>query len=158
MEATDNAGRSFPFSETLLALTIVGLVTPAALGSEAGQDVGETTFNKDIAPILQRSCQQCHKPDSVAPMSLITYEQVRPWAKTIKRRTHMGPVAGVMPPWYIETDIGIQHYQYDPSLSEEELAKIARWVDTVPCAATRRTSPRRYPWTARPTGRSESRT
>ncbi len=89
---------------------------------------GEVTFTKDIAPILQRSCQNCHQPDSVAPMSLITYKDVRPWARSIKRRTSMGPRAGVMPPWYIEKDVGIQHYQFDPSLSNEEIATIAKWV------------------------------
>jgi len=89
---------------------------------------GDVTFTKDIAPILQRSCQNCHQPDSVAPMSLITYEDVRPWARSIKRRTGMGPRAGVMPPWYIEKDVGIQHYQFDPSLNDEEIAAIAEWV------------------------------
>ena len=91
---------------------------------------GKVTFTKDIAPILQRSCQNCHQPDSVAPMSLITYKDVRPWARSIKRRTGMGPRAGVMPPWYIEKDVGIQHYQFDPSLSDEEIAKIAKWADS----------------------------
>ena len=90
-------------------LITFGLVEVAAL--EAAPD--EVTFTKDIAPILQRSCQNCHQPDSVAPMSLITYKDVRPWARSIKRRTGMGPRAGVMPPWYIEKDVGIQHYQFD---------------------------------------------
>ena len=79
-------------------------------------------------------------------MSLITYKDVRTWARSIKRRTGMGARAGVMPPWYIEKDVGIQHYQFDPSLSDEEIAKIAKWaeVETPPtcrrpgrCAAAR---------------------
>ena len=90
---------------------------------------GDVTFTRDIAPILQRSCQQCHQPDSVAPMSLITYEEVRPWARAMKMRTGMGPVAGVMPPWYVERNIGIQEYQLDPSLSDEEIAMMASWAD-----------------------------
>ena len=90
---------------------------------------GEVTFCKDIAPILQKSCQHCHQPESVAPMSLISYEETRPWARAIKNRTGMGPVAGVMPPWYMEKDIGIQEYQLDPSLSDLEVAKVAKWVD-----------------------------
>jgi hypothetical protein len=116
----------------LTAITSAGfsLVASGAFGAAADVAGSEVTFSKDIAPIMQRSCQHCHQPDSVAPMSLITYEQVRPWAKAIHKRTHMGPVAGVMPPWYIEKDIGIQSYQYDPSLTPEELDKIARWVDT----------------------------
>ena len=107
----------------LVALAMV--VTPEPLYAAAD----EVTFTKDIAPILQRSCQNCHQPDSVAPMSLISYKDVRPWTRSIKRRTAMGPRAGVMPPWYIENDVGIQHYQFDPSLSDEEIAAIATWVD-----------------------------
>lgn len=89
----------------------------------------EVTFSKDIAPILQRSCQNCHRPDGVAPMSLVSYEDVRPWARSIKMRTGLGPKAGVMPPWYVEKNIGIQHFQNDPSLSDAEIAAIAKWAD-----------------------------
>src|SRR5438128_9277204 len=96
----------------------------------AAQMDSKVTFPKDIAPILQRSCQGCHRPDGVAPMSLVTYADVRPWARAIKQRTGIGPHAGVMPPWYIEKDIGIQHYKDDPSLSDLEIAKIAKWVDS----------------------------
>jgi hypothetical protein len=88
------------------------------------------TFTKDIAPILQRSCQKCHRPDGVAPMPLVTYDEVRPWARSIKLRTGLGPRAGVMPPWYIEKNVGIQQYKNDPSLSEAEIAAIARWADS----------------------------
>ena len=87
------------------------------------------TFSKDIAPILQRSCQKCHRPDSLAPMSLITYDEVRPWARSIKNRTALRDKPGVMPPWYIEKDIGIQAFKDDWSLSDDEIAKIARWAD-----------------------------
>jgi hypothetical protein len=106
------------------------IAIPWMLGVKAAEPVGEVTFSKDIAPILQRSCQNCHRPNSVAPMSLITYEEVRPWARAIKQRTSIGPHAGVMPPWYIEKDIGIQKFKDDPSLSDEEIAKIARWSDS----------------------------
>ena len=87
------------------------------------------TFSKDIVPILQRSCQKCHRPDSLAPMSLITYDEVRPWARSIKNRTALRDKPGVMPPWYIEKDIGIQAFKNDWSLSDDEIAKIARWAD-----------------------------
>ena len=89
----------------------------------------EVTFSKDIAPILQRSCQNCHQPNSVAPMSLIAYKEVRPWAHSIKERTALRDKRGAMPPWYIEKNIGIQHYKNDPSLSDLEIAKIAKWAD-----------------------------
>ena len=87
------------------------------------------TFTKDIAPILQRSCQKCHRPDSLAPMSLIDYEEVRPWARAMKYRTGLRDRMGVMPPWYIEKDIGIQRFKNDPSLSDDEIAKVAAWAD-----------------------------
>ena len=115
----------------VMALTLlVGMAFVSSVSAQprTAHD-GDVTFTRDIAPILQRSCQQCHQPDSVAPMSLITYEEVRPWARAIKMRTGMGPVAGVMPPWYVERNIGIQEYQLDPSLSDEEIAMMASWAD-----------------------------
>lgn len=87
------------------------------------------TFSRDIAPILQRSCQNCHRPGGGAPMSLTTYDEVRPWATAIKLRTAIRDRMGAMPPWYVEKDIGIQHYKQDPSLSDEELAMIQAWAD-----------------------------
>ena len=108
------------------------LLVPAVVSVRAQTvDVPETvTFTKHIAPILQRSCENCHRADGVAPMSLVTYEEVRPWARAIKQRTGIGPKAGVMPPWYVEKNIGIQRYKNDPSLSEVEIATIAKWADS----------------------------
>jgi hypothetical protein len=104
------------------AARVVGHAAPA----DIPQDV---TFARDIAPILQRSCQNCHRPDGVAPMSLVTYEDARPYARAMQRRTSLGPHRGVMPPWYIEKNIGIQKYKNDPSLSEAEVAMIGKWAD-----------------------------
>ena len=109
-----------------------GLMAPAAVSaqSESGAAPGsEVTFARDVAPILQRSCQQCHRPASVAPMSLLTYAEVRPYARAIKTRTGLRNKRGAMPPWFLERDLGIQHYKNDISLSEEEIALIGRWVD-----------------------------
>src|SRR5688500_14687683 len=91
------------------------------------------TFSKDIAPILQRSCQQCHRPDSIAPMSLRTYAEVRPYARAIKQRVMLAYVPGargVMPPYLLERTIGIQHMQDDISLSDAQIAAIAKWADS----------------------------
>ncbi len=101
---------------------------PAASAPSSGAD-SEVTFARDVAPILQRSCQQCHRPASVAPMSLLTYADVRPYARAVKTRTALRNKRGAMPPWFVERDIGIQRYKNDPSLSEEEIALIGRWVD-----------------------------
>ena len=116
-----------------VAAGFVGFLMPAAADAQSSAAAGaadaEVTFAKDIAPILQRSCQNCHRPASVAPMSLLTYEEVRPWARAMKMRTGLRSERGAMPPWFIERDLGIQHYKNDISLSEEEIGKIAVWAD-----------------------------
>src|SRR5439155_20501930 len=101
-----------------------------AVMSAAPAVPAEVTFTKHIAPIIQRSCENCHRPDGVAPMSLVTYEDARPWARAMKQRTSIGPKAGVMPPWYVEKNIGIQKFHNDPSLSDDEIATIAKWADS----------------------------
>src|SRR4029078_2638383 len=83
------------------------------------------TFTKDVAPILQRSCQNCHRPGAIAPMSLLTYQDARPWAKSIKAKV----TAREMPPWYIDRHVGITKFKDDPSLTDAEIALIAKWAD-----------------------------
>ena len=112
----------------VLMLAAAPLVFASARQTPAAP-AAEVTYTKHIAPILQRSCETCHRAEGVAPMSLQTYEDVRPWARAIKQRTGMGPRAGVMPPWYVEKNIGIQKFKNDPSLSGEEIALIANWAD-----------------------------
>jgi len=90
----------------------------------------EITFHKDIEPILQRSCQNCHRGGGAGPMPLVTYEQVAPFAGLIEYKTGLRDRAGAMPPWYMEKDIGIQQYKDDPSLNDEELAAISTWART----------------------------
>src|SRR5437762_2185531 len=108
---------------------IIGMAAAPQLVAAPADVQGEVTYTKDIAPIIQRSCENCHRVDGVAPMALSNYDQVRPWARAIKQRTGVGPHAGVMPPWYVEKNIGIQEFQGDPSLSEQEISKIAKWAD-----------------------------
>ena len=115
------------------ALGAAGLAATLGMAVMAAAPAGvpaDVNFTKHIAPILQRSCENCHRPDGVAPMSLVTYEDVRPWARAIKQRTSIGPKAGVMPPWYVEKNIGIQQFHNDPSLSDDEIATIAKWADS----------------------------
>lgn len=88
----------------------------------------EVTFHKDIEPILQRSCQNCHRDGGAGPMPLVTYDQVAPFAGLIEYKTALRDRAGAMPPWYMEKDIGIQEYKDDPSLSDEDLALISAWA------------------------------
>jgi hypothetical protein len=119
-------------SRLLLARGIVLTAILLAAGDVSAQGAARATvtFTRDIAPILQRSCQTCHRPDAIAPMSLITYDEVRPWARSIKSRTGRGPRAGVMPPWFVDKAIGIQKFKNDPSLSATEIDAIAKWVDS----------------------------
>src|SRR5262249_19532316 len=85
----------------------------------------EVTFSRDVAPIFQRSCDNCHRPGSIAPMSLLTYKDARPWARSIREKV----VRRVMPPWHIDRNIGITKFKDDPSLSDAQIATIAAWVD-----------------------------
>src|SRR5258708_40032534 len=96
-------------------------------GPSLAADVANTTpvtFAKDVAPILQAKCQDCHRAGSMAPMSLITYEEVRPWAKAIKDRVSKRQ----MPPWHIDRTVGVQGFKNDMSLSDEQIETIGRWV------------------------------
>src|SRR6266699_266542 len=100
----------------------------AAMGATAqtAPTQAQVTFTKDVAPIFYRSCVRCHRPDEIAPMSLLTYTDARPWARSIKQRVSRRE----MPPWFLDKTIGIQKYKNDPSLSDEEIATIVKWVDT----------------------------
>ena len=130
MSVGKKLGWSVSLGLAVLAPVVAGMLLPSSGLSAQTSAVSEVNYTKDIAPILQRSCENCHRADGVAPMALSTYEQVRPWARAIKQRTGIGPKAGVMPPWYVEKNIGIQEFQSDPSLSDEEVAKIAKWADS----------------------------
>ena len=83
------------------------------------------TFHKDIEPILQRSCQVCHRPNNMAPMSLMSYQEARPWARSIRAKVE----AREMPPWHIDPKVGVQGFKNDKSLTEDEILTIGGWVD-----------------------------
>jgi hypothetical protein len=116
--------RRVPFGSFALAATVV-LCAGTAAEAQAPQAASQPTFTKDVAPILQRSCQTCHRPGSIAPMSLLTYEDARPWARSIKNRVSQRQ----MPPWHVDRTIGIRKFKDDPSLSDAEIATIVGWVD-----------------------------
>src|SRR5262245_10811162 len=109
---------------SVIGLGIAAMIPAVASAQNPARD-GQVTFTKDIAPILQRSCVTCHRPGEIAPMSLMTYEDARPWARSIKTRV----ASREMPPWHIDRTIGIQEFKDNPSLSDDEIAMIVRWVD-----------------------------
>jgi mono/diheme cytochrome c family protein len=80
------------------------------------------TFNRDVAPIFQKHCASCHRPGQMAPMSLLTYESARPWARSIQKQV----TARTMPPWGADSAIG--RFSNDPSLSADEIETITQWV------------------------------
>jgi len=97
--------------------------------ADFGIDPAGVTFSKDIAPILQRSCQNCHRDGGGAPMSLTTFSETRRWATRIKERTAIRDRMGAMPPFFVEAGIGIQEFKNDHPLSDHELALVQAWVD-----------------------------
>src|SRR5579862_7611613 len=105
---------------------LCSLIVVAGISSAAELAANKpATFSKDIAPIFQAKCQECHHADSLAPMSLVTYEETRPWAKSIKQRV----ASRQMPPWHMDRTVGVQKFLNDRSLSDEQVATIAAWVD-----------------------------
>ena len=108
------------------AVVLAALVQAAAPAPAFAQgEAAGVTFSKDVAPILQRSCQVCHRPGSIGPMSLLSYADARRWSALIRTK-----VAGrEMPPYQYDRDIGIQELQYDPRLSDADIATVVAWVD-----------------------------
>jgi hypothetical protein len=107
------------FRLTLAAVMACLILSVAAFAADT------VTYAKDVAPILQEKCQECHRAGSMAPMSLITYEEARPWAKAIRERV----ITRQMPPWHIDPTVGVQKFKNDMSLSTAQIETIVRWVD-----------------------------
>jgi hypothetical protein len=105
-----------------LGLGIGGLLT----GGAYAETPAAPTFSKHVAPIFQEKCETCHRPGSIAPMSLRTFEESRPWARSIKAKVETRQ----MPPWHIDKTVGIQEFKNDRSLSDEQIATIVKWVES----------------------------
>src|SRR5690349_1323029 len=111
----------FSFSALVAGFALVPVMATAQTPATR-----QVTYSKDVAPIFNRSCVRCHRPEEIAPMSLMTYAEARPWARSIKERVSKRE----MPPWFLDKTIGIQKYKEDPSLTDEEVATIVKWVDS----------------------------
>lgn len=106
-----------------MRLLRLGLSLSIATAVFAGPSTAPVTFNKEVLPILQKRCQECHRPGEVAPMSFMSYNEARPWAKSMKQAV----LTRKMPPWF--ADNTVQHYLNDRSLSQTEIDTIVAWVD-----------------------------
>ena len=85
----------------------------------------DVTYARDVAPILQQNCQVCHQPGSIAPISLMTYDEARRYARRIRSKV----AERSMPPWHIDRSVGIQDFKNDRGLTDEEIETIVQWVD-----------------------------
>ena len=131
MQTLWNDGRGYVGLSALVALGALAVTATPVLAAGPAEPREGVTYTKDIAPILQRSCQTCHRPGGIGPMALISYEGVRPWARAIKLKTSLSSSDPErMPPWFVEKNVGIQQFTNDPSLSDEEIATIATWSDS----------------------------
>jgi len=103
-----------------LRLLIIAL---GGLGLLSASEAPHVTFNRDVLPLLQRHCQTCHRPGEAAPMSLLTYETTRPWAKAMKAAV----LSHKMPPWYADPHYG--HFRNDRRMPEADVQRLVAWVD-----------------------------
>src|SRR5215510_8284174 len=101
-------------------LVAVGLLMTSMAVSQANTSL---TFHKDVLPVLQKNCQICHRPGQIAPMSFLTYESVRPWAKAMKAAV----LSRKMPPWFADPKYG--HFSNDRALKQSDIDTIAAWAD-----------------------------
>jgi hypothetical protein len=104
-------------------IAVAGSLLCASTLAAADAPITAPTFYKDVLPVLQANCQTCHRPGEVAPMSLVTYEQARPWARAIKNAV----VSRQMPPWFADPSYG--HFANQRRLSDADIATLTTWVD-----------------------------
>src|SRR6267142_1412362 len=108
------------FAIVILSAAMFFLASPSR-SQEPGNP--PPTFTKDVAPILQKHCQTCHRPGEAAPFSMLTYEDTLPWARMIK----MVVTKKIMPPWYADPRYG--HFANERSLSADEIRTLVTWVN-----------------------------
>jgi hypothetical protein len=102
-----------------------GAVLALGVSIRAADTPKRSHFRRTSPQSSRRSVQDCHQPNSIAPMSLVTYQDARPWARSIKDRVG----ARQMPPWHIDKTVGIQKFKNDMSLTDEQVDTIVAWVD-----------------------------
>jgi hypothetical protein len=127
-ESAGNFGYHCCWTNTQVKIAVKGnpqSTNQSAIRNPQSAMSGTPTFARDVAPIFQAKCQACHHPGTSAPMSLVTYADSRPWAKSIQQRVSNRD----MPPWHLDKTVGIKRYKNDRSLNDREIDTIVRWVD-----------------------------
>ena len=120
-ESAGNFGYHCCWTDATVKVTVAG----ARMTSAPVAPTAPVTYARDVSRIFQAKCTQCHHAGTGAPMSLTTYEEVRPWARSIRTRV----ASHEMPPWHLDKTVGIKKYKNDLSLNENDIATITRWVD-----------------------------
>lgn len=111
-------------SRSLVIVPVLAVFAGIVCGAARAEQAAPPTFTRDIVPILQGHCQACHRPNNVAPMSFLDYDEVRPWAKAIR-----DAVANrTMPPYHVQ-DAPIGHFERDLRLTDEQIETVLRWID-----------------------------
>src|SRR5262245_96905 len=117
------------------------LLAGLALGVAAmASEQTPITFAKDVLPVLQKNCQSCHRPGQIAPMSLLTYQEVRPWAKAIKAAV----ATRKMPPWSADPSYG--HFTNDRSLKQSDIDTLVKWADSGAAEGNPKDAPAPIEW------------
>src|SRR5437016_3607185 len=112
---------SAAFALLMLALGVTEKGSRAAVATDEARDgarTGQVTFTRDVAPIFYQRCAECHRPGEIAPMSLLSYKEARPWAKSIREKV----ATREMPPWHADPAYG--HFKNDRRLSAKEIETI----------------------------------
>jgi mono/diheme cytochrome c family protein len=106
----------------ILGFVAAAAVVPPALSLKAAEKTAPT-FNKDVLPILQKNCQECHRPGAIAPMSFMTYRDARPYARAIAKAT----ATRTMPPWFADPAVG--HFKNAKMLTQDQIATLSTWAE-----------------------------
>src|SRR5215813_13256736 len=107
----------------VVATCVVGIVCIGSYSTGTSAADAPVTFHKDVLPILQKNCQSCHRPGQIAPMSLLTFRDARPWARSMKTKVE----SRQMPPWFADPKHGL--FANDRSLSQRDIDVISKWAD-----------------------------
>jgi hypothetical protein len=125
-ESAGNFGYHCCWTNAQLKIIVGGAARTSQQSAVRNPQSALPTFARDVAPIFQAKCQTCHHQGTSAPMSLVSYEEVRPWAKSIQQRV----ASRDMPPWHLDKTVGIKQYKNDRSLNDGEIATITRWAES----------------------------